>query len=138
MAETNSMTKIYIGFVEEVIRDSENNPTLELRVRVPTIHGPNSTSGLVSSSLPIAKPLILPGMLIDKTFIEFIKNTDRVYIIFEFGDYTKPVYFGIRNDQSLYNMSSGILESLNYATATEKGVIRLEVIDETAYIYTQD
>ena len=134
----NDKTKIYVGIVEEVIKDNENKPTLELRIRVPSIHGAGGNDGLATSQLPIAKPLVMPGMLINTSFIELIQQIHQVYVIFEFGNLRNPVYIGIKDDQSLYSIADNLLSDIPYATAEEKGVIRLDVVDKTAYIYTQD
>lgn len=109
------MSKIYIGYVVEVIKDINEEPTFELRVRIPTVHGVGST-GLPDSALPIAKPLVTPGTVLDKyKFSEFINNIKTAYIIFDKGNLSTPVYIGLQGDQSSYDMSGSSEGSVNYS-----------------------
>lgn len=98
--------KIYIGYVVEIVRDNNDQPTLELKVRVPAIHGISSLTGTPDEHLPIAKPLITPGILIDTNkFVEFITNLNKVYIVFESGNFTKPIYLGIVGNKDVYSLN---------------------------------
>ena len=104
---TNLMTQIYIGYVKEIIYDSTCMPTMALRIRVPTVHGVDSKSGLPDEDLPIAEPLIIPGIAYNKDNIEdILRNINKVYVIFEGGNYNNPVYFGIKGNSSLYKLKS--------------------------------
>lgn len=101
---SNLMSKIYIGYVVEVIKKN-NKPTLELRVRVPSIHGVSSSSGVADKDLPIAKPLLTPGLTINSLkFTEFINNLNKVYVIFESGNFNNPVYLGIKGNSDIYDI----------------------------------
>lgn len=95
-------SKLYIGIVEEVIRDIEGSPTLDLRIRIPTIHGTSGNNGLAKEQLPIAKPMLVPGVVVDKAVLDLIDETYRVYVIFEFGSPKNPVYFGLYGASGLY------------------------------------
>jgi len=96
----NLTSNIYIGYVVEAIYE-DGLPTLNLRVRVPSIHGANAKTGIQDSDLPIARPLLTPGNAVElSTFTDMVKALTVVYIFFEFGDYNKPVYFGVRPDDS--------------------------------------
>ena len=98
------MTKIYIGYVEEVIYDNEI-PTMELRVRIPTLHGLSEKSGLKTEELPIASPMFTPGIRCNKQrFEEALQSINKVYVIFEAGDENKPVYFGLKGNSELYDI----------------------------------
>lgn len=104
--ENNLMSLIYLGYIVEIIY-SNGIPTFELRVRVPSIHGINSKVGISDSDLPIAKPLIIPGTILDvERFEEFISSVKLVYVIFEQGDLSRPVYLGLRNNATTYDLSS--------------------------------
>lgn len=87
----NKMTQFYVAVVEEVIKDTNDNPTMELRVRIPNMH-----SGLKTKDLPIALPMYTPGAVIDKDkFIKQIEVIRKVYVIFEYGNLAKPRYIGV-------------------------------------------
>lgn len=102
----NLMTNIYIGYVEEIIY-KDGVPTLELRIRIPTIHGEKPSTGLKKSELPIAKPLVTPGVSFNsEQLIEELKETNKVYVLFESGDHEQPVYFGVKGNTSLYKIPS--------------------------------
>lgn len=106
----NEMSNIYIGYVvEPIYRDGKI--TLELRVRVPTIHGISSKSGVCNDDLPIAKPLFMPGVVYSQEiFLEAIENINKVYIIFEAGNFANPVYLGLRGNPDLYEIPVEIPE----------------------------
>lgn len=96
--------QFHIGYVVEAIYKN-GKPTLELRVRVPTVHGASDKKGVKDRDLPIAKPMIFSGAVLDlETFEETLKNLSMVYIIFESGNLNKPVYFGIKGDSGLYDL----------------------------------
>lgn len=100
----NKMTKIYIGYVIEPIY-KDDRITLELRVRVPSIHGINRFNGLKDEDLPIARPLFMPGITYDQElFLEALDSINKVYIIFESGDLDKPVYLGLKGNSDLYDI----------------------------------
>lgn len=101
MNQTNLMSKLYVGYVVEAIYDA-GVPTLDLRVRIPTLHGASSQLGVKDEDLPIAKPLITPGTVIDiNNFTNMLANLKTVYVFFEFGDTSRPVYFGLRSETSI-------------------------------------
>ena len=100
----NKMTAIYIGYVTEIIYKNDL-PTMELRVRVPSIHGVSSATGLVDEDLPIAKPLFIPGITYNKElFEEALQSLNKVYVIFEAGDDNLPVYLGLKGNSDLYDI----------------------------------
>jgi len=102
----NLMTNIFIGYVEEIIY-KEGRPTLELRVRVPSIHGTNTSSGLRKQDLPIAKPIFMPGSVYrTQALEEAIQSVNKVFVMFESGDQSKPVYFGVKGNEELYEIPS--------------------------------
>jgi hypothetical protein len=103
---TNLMTNIYIGYVEEIMYKN-GRPTLELRVRVPSMHGANDGSGLKRSELPIAKPIITPGVGFNETqLVEELQAINKVYVMFESGNHENLVYFGVKGNESLYTIPS--------------------------------
>lgn len=102
----NLMTNIFIGYVEEIIY-KDDRPTLELRVRIPSIHGTNSRDGLKKQDLPIAKPIFMPGASYKTAALEqALQNINKVFVIFESGDQQKPVYFGVKGNEDLYEIPS--------------------------------
>lgn len=99
---SNLMTNIYIGYVEEIIY-KDGRPTLELRVRIPTIHGTSKKNGLAKENLPVAKPLFTPGVRYDAHTLErTLQNINKVFVIFESGDLEKPVYLGLKGNEDLF------------------------------------
>lgn len=100
----NLMTNIYIAYVEEIIY-KDGLPTLGLRVRIPTIHGTNSTTGLSREQLPIAKPIFPLGFTYKISALEnALKKINKVFVMFESGDQNKPVYFGLKGNEDLYEI----------------------------------
>lgn len=103
---SNLMTNIFIGYVEEIIY-KDDRPTLELRVRIPTIHGTNSSTGLKKEDLPIAKPIFMPGSRYNTGALESaLQSVNKVFVMFESGDQQKPVYFGVKGNEDLYEIPS--------------------------------
>lgn len=99
---TNKMTKFYVGLVEDIIRDENNNPTADLRIRIPNLH-----LGLKTEELPIAKPIYVPGTKINRNLlIEQIDNIKRVYVIFEYGDTSRPRYIGVADFVNDYDITT--------------------------------
>ena len=95
---SNLMSKIYIGYVESIVKGRFGQPTLDLRIRVPSIHGTDGTKGVKNQHLPIARPLLAPGTQINKAkFIEHLEHINKVFVVFESGNYNKPFYLGITN-----------------------------------------
>ena len=95
---SNLMSKIYIGYVESIVKDRFDQPTLDLRIRVPSIHGTDGTKGVKNQHLPIARPLLAPGTQINKAkFVEHLEHINKVFVVFESGNYNKPFYLGITN-----------------------------------------
>lgn len=118
------MNKIYIGKVTEVILDDFGVPTSELRIRIPSLHGSDGAKGVPDSSLPIAKPLIFPGTIFSKvSFSKLVNSIKIAYVVFEAGMPSKPVYFGVRTDSSIYDVSS----------LTEVEIVDFESADLPAY-----
>lgn len=108
---SNLMTKIFIGYVEEIIY-RDGRPTLELRVRIPSVHGTNSSTGLKKEDLPIAKPIFMPGATYRTQALEqAIESVNKVFVIFESGDQAKPVYFGVKGNEDLYEIPSDRTQS---------------------------
>lgn len=133
----NYKDKFYVAKVVEIIKDTEDKLTFGLRVRVPTVHG-DSVKGLRDDELPIAKPLPFPGSVMDKAAFETaVKVGTIVYVIFESGSLSAPRYFGLITGTSDYNPPEAVVD-LPYATATTKGVVRVEKVGSTGYIYTSD
>lgn len=80
---------IYKAIVEEIIKDTNEEPTFELRVRAPVVH-----FGLKKEDLPIARPITLPGLGLDAIkFIDDLEKINYVYVIFEDDDMSLPIYF---------------------------------------------
>lgn len=95
---SNLMSKIYIGYVESIVKGRFGQPTLDLRIRVPSIHGTDGTKGVKNQHLPIARPLLAPGTQINKAkFVEHLEHINKVFVVFESGNYNKPFYLGITN-----------------------------------------
>lgn len=79
--------QFYKAQVIEIIKHLDE-PTTHLRVRVPSIH-----RGLRKQDLPVAKPMGIPGNTIDlKQFIKQLKELKYVYVYFESGDISQPMY----------------------------------------------
>ena len=113
------MTQIYIAYVEEIIY-VDGKATLELRVRVPSVHGASATSGLAKNDLPIAKPLVTPGVSFNYTLLEeTIASTNKVFVIFESGDLSKPVYFGLKGNEELFSIPGNTANILYFNDDTE-------------------
>lgn len=125
---TNLMSTIYIGYVVEIIKQN-NKPTLDLRVRVPSIHGVSESTGIADIDLPIAKPLMMPGTQLDSNnFISFIENLNKVYIIFESGNYNNPVYLGLKTNSDIYDIpmdsvTSDWLDSFNIVNPQQDDIL---------------
>lgn len=92
----NLMSTLYIGYVKEIIRDTLGVPIFDLRVHVPAIHGFRVSD---ETKLPIARPLVIPGMTIMQEDLEAIYNDNligqRVIVFFESGNKTNPIYLGV-------------------------------------------
>ena len=92
----NLMSTLYIGYVKEIIRDTMGAPTFDLRVHVPAIHGFRVSD---ETKLPIARPLVIPGMTIIQEDLEAVYNDNligqRVIVFFESGNKTNPIYLGV-------------------------------------------
>ena len=97
----NLMSTLYIGYVKEIIRDALGAPTFDLRVHVPAIHGFRVSD---ETKLPIARPLVIPGMTIMQEDLEAIYNDNligqRVIVFFESGNKTNPIYLGVVGQKS--------------------------------------
>lgn len=116
---SNKMSQIYVAIVEDIIRDSNNDPTMSIRIRIPNMH-----SGLKTKDLPIAKPMYTPGAIIDKSkFLQQIDLIRKVYVIFEYGDLTKPRYLGVPEflDGSQLDLSELTLDIEIVDTTPEEG-----------------
>jgi len=130
--ERNKMSNIYIGYIVEAIY-IEDTPTFDLRIRIPSLHGLNSANGVADADLPIARPLLMPGTILDiERFENFVGSVRMVYVILEFGDLGRPVYLGLRSNFDSYSLEP--IESL-YSYV-------VDLIEEiTGYIiqeYTED
>lgn len=89
------MNKIYTAYIEELIKDADNNTTLELRVRIPQVHGTAQSSGVPTQDLPIAKPLLIPGMIINKTkFENYLNLVTTVQVLVKDANFTRIYYLG--------------------------------------------
>lgn len=100
----NLMSTIYIGYVVEIIYKN-SKPTLDLRIRVPSIHGASADRGIADKDLPIARPLMMPGIQLSSiNFTKFIQSTNKLYIVFESGNFNKPVYLGVKGNTDLYDI----------------------------------
>lgn len=83
-----NMTQFYKAKIEEVILDEFGELTPNLRIKVPSLH-----FGLKAEDLPIAKPLAIPGVKLNKTlFQQQLEKTQTVYVLFELGNLSKPIY----------------------------------------------
>lgn len=111
---SNLMTKLYIAYVVDIIYDN-GKPNFNLRVRVPSIHGATGATGIDDADLPIAKPMFNPGLGYNQSLLEeTLQNVNKVYVIFESGDYSKPVYLGLKNDESLNTIPSNVSQIFFY------------------------
>lgn len=80
--------QFYKAIVVEIIKDQEDKPTLELRIKIPSIH-----QGLKDIDLPIAKPLVIPGTILDKDlFLSAVVELQYIYVMFDSGKLAKPLY----------------------------------------------
>lgn len=139
------MREVYIASVVEVIKH-EGKPTLDLRVRVPSIHG----NTIRAKDLPIAKPVMMPGVAINwNEFIEHLQYINKVYVIFDGSNYTRPMYLGAVSEYSIYqphvydSISEGIgdledvviedNEALKFTHIKEDGTITITVDVEDDY-----
>ncbi len=127
----DSKDKLFVAKVVEVIKDS-GTPTLELRVRIPTLHGDEQT-GLRDSELPLAKPMLLPGTVLDSSRFDENIVGSIIYVILEYGLVTNPMYFGLKGTKGDYVATS---EVVPYATEFVPGVVRVKKVGNTGYIYT--
>jgi len=120
----NLMSTLYIGYVKEIIRDALGVPTFDLRVHVPAIHGFRVSD---ETKLPIARPLVTPGMTIMQEDLEAIYNDNligqRVIVFFESGNKTNPIYLGVVGQKPAGNLQG--------QTPALKPTIELEVASLT-------
>lgn len=87
--------KTYTAQIEEVILNEFNEPTFELRVRIPVLHGSARRSLIQAQDLPIAKPRIMPGTLINKDkFLEHTETHKAVLVQSLSGSITSLYYTG--------------------------------------------
>ena len=111
----NLMSTLYIGYVKEIIRDTTGVPTFDLRVHVPAIHGFRVSD---ETKLPIARPLVIPGMAIMQEDLGAIYNDNligqRVIVFFESGNKTNPIYLGVVGQKP-----AGSVDLSNYYDKTE-------------------
>jgi hypothetical protein len=115
----NLMTQIYIGYVEEIIYKNDK-PTLELRVRIPSIHGLTEEYGLTKENLPIAKPMFVPGTGFNYSLLEeTVLALNKVLVIFESGNLNKPIYIGLKGNEDLFNIPGNIAYILFYNNKEE-------------------
>jgi hypothetical protein len=111
---SNLMTKLYIAYVVDIIYEN-GKPNFNLRVRVPSIHGASNATGINDADLPIAKPLFSPGVGYNQSLLEeTLQNVNKVYVIFESGNYSKPVYLGLKNDETLNAIPSNVSQIFFY------------------------
>lgn len=139
---SNMMSTVFIGYIVEAIY-KDGVPTMELRVRVPSVHGANARQGINDRMLPIAKPMVIPGAEYSKeTFADMIRHLNKVYIIFESGDYSKPVYFGLKGNSELYDLPTSSVFIRRYAGVyefpTEGNSAYLYMAADTGMLYTWD
>ncbi len=100
-----STSDIFTGYVVEVIKNKRGKPTLELRVRIPSIHNTGSISRIEDKDLPIAKPLLIPTAAVNlELFEDFIKSITKVFIIFEGGNLNKPLWLGFKGENEIFRM----------------------------------
>lgn len=126
MSSGISTSNIFTGYVVEVIKNEEGKPTLELRVRVPSIHNVGAISRIDDKDLPIAKPLLIPAMKVNlELFENFIKSITKVFIIFEGGNLNKPLWLGFKGENEIF-------------TLPEEGEIDLSKLSTIYYIEDED
>jgi len=126
----------FMAKVVEVILD-EGVPTLELRIRIPTLHG-SSTAGVADADLPKAKPMLIPGTIVDPDHFDTTIVGEIVYIILEGGDVTRPLYFGLRGSAADYIKVNDVVPVIPYAGPVVPGIVRVVKDGTTGYIYTSD
>lgn len=98
------MTQVYIAKVVEIIKVNDI-PTLELRIRVPSIHGLSGNKGIPDDKLPIARPVMLPGSLVKQDeLLSQIESVNKVVVIFEDNNLSKPIYLGVVNSYDKYEV----------------------------------
>lgn len=98
-------SKIYTAQVIEII-EKQGEPTLELRIRIPILHGTDKASRIRTEDLPIAKPLLLPGVAVDiNKFKELAKENSLVQVKI-YGNLEEIYYLGFVAD-------SGVIREIN-------------------------
>lgn len=84
----NRANKWYKAFIKDVLKDTNNEITGEIKISVPEVH-----YGLPTEHLPIALPFRVPGVQLDLTLLEEqLEEVSYVYVFFESGNTTKPQY----------------------------------------------
>jgi len=92
------MSKLYIGYIVELLKDKDNKQTLLAKVRVPSLFGLSGDDGLSDDQLPIAKPLLPLGAVFTQNSVDrMLSKGSRVIVIFESGNLANPLYLGIKN-----------------------------------------
>jgi len=133
----NYSDKHLIAVVVEVIKDIDDLPTLELRVRIPTIHGV-LPRGVADNLLPLAKPLIIPGSTVDTTKFNTNIVGAKLFVLLENGDVNKPLYLGMPAGAD--DFSQGV--TIPYASELIPGLVRVKTVTDefgtTGYIYTSE
>lgn len=109
----NLQTNIYTGYIEEVIYKDEA-PTLSVRIRIPSIHGTGSR-GLKTEQLPIAQPLLIPGIEVNPTvLLDHLSTTKKVMTMLESGNASSVLYFGLRATPQITTLNTRNTQVLRY------------------------
>lgn len=129
---SNLMSNIYIGLVVEIIKEN-GKPTLDIRVRIPSLH-----IGLKDKDLPIAKPIIMPGMFVDPIHFEnYFSQVNRVYVIFDSGSKAMPRYFGALGEGASTiipeESTAGLLPFINLTVDTLPDVAQKETLETVLF-----
>lgn len=91
---TNS--NIYTAYVEEVI-EVNGEPSFDLRIRIPQVHGLKGASNIKDIDLPIAKPLLTPGMVVNReAFMKYFEVANTVQVLVKDLNFRTIYYFGLQ------------------------------------------
>lgn len=121
--------RIYVAYIEELMRDATGKPTLGLRVRIPSRHG--YVDSLSKDELPIAYPLLIPGAVVDTTeFENQMREADSVLVIVRDGNLQYPNYIGLTTttplEQSTIDINlKGLLKEVSFDESTGEMIIEV-------------
>lgn len=88
--KASTYNNLYRG---KVVDNKDPKELCRIKVRVPCIHGANENEGIKNDSIPYASPCLLDASYDSGTFL-VPEVGATVFVFFESGEPTKPVYFG--------------------------------------------